>query len=218
MPTRKSRRARSVRQRQRDPVDLSVIALTNTIERPIGWISLLPDGSISVGLRDRTFIAAPIDARLDLWNADNRVTVEFLVPDAPDQLVMVRNPHLTFHPPIAFHLVANDSQELFAGIADLQIMLDEIPEVPWIRFVSRPAEEIKPSAGPRKPGRTQFISLPLTSTRCSVGVAVDFVQPGSRGPSGRPIDYFADCGANRIRVSCEPLAPQSPTLAWYHQH
>jgi hypothetical protein len=198
-------------------MDLNVNAVSGGREHPIAWIGLQPDGSISVGLRDRAFASPELRAHLDLWNIDNRVSLQYLVPDSPEKLRTVTNPHVTFHPPITFHLKANEGEELFYAFADVGMMLEEDPEVPWVRFASRPVGLIEESKGPRKPSRTTEIRIPLDSSELSVGLAVDFVRPGSNDPSGRLIDHFEDCAQTRIRVSCEVLPSQRATLAWHHQ-
>jgi hypothetical protein len=90
-----------------------------TQSRAICWISLQQKGSISVGLNDRAFISPSFRNRKFLWNLYNRVTLKYMVPHTPDALEPVPNPHLTFHPPMYFHLLSNGKEELFAGIAEL---------------------------------------------------------------------------------------------------
>jgi hypothetical protein len=207
--------AQVVRQRG-DEMQLAVNAATPETLHPIGWISLQRDGSISVGLRDRAFVSRRLHSRLDLFNADNRIKLGYLAPNAPDTLRTVANPHLTFHPPMCFHLRAPKDEMQFEGIADVEVMLADQDCVPWIRFVSRPVRDLPISRGPRDPD-TVAVDVPVTSDRCSIGLAVDFVRPDSAVPSGRLLDRFADCSQARIRVSCEVLPPQEATLAWIHE-
>jgi hypothetical protein len=187
-------------------------------EHTIGWVSLQVDGSISVGLAYRAFISPRFHARQFLWNAYNRVTVQYLAPQGLEELRPVTNPHLTCHPPIYFHLRANNGQELFAGIGEVEIMLAQDARVPWVRFASRPVREMSPAGVSRDPNRTTVLRIPVESPAVSVGLAVDFVRPGSSDPSGGLMDHFVDCGQNRLHVFCEALAEQQPTLAWYHQY
>ena len=77
---------------------LLVQAVERGIEHTIGWISLQPDGSVSVGLADQAFISPRFRARQFVWNAYNRVAVQYLVPHSPQELRAVTNPHLTFPP------------------------------------------------------------------------------------------------------------------------
>jgi hypothetical protein len=197
---------------------LIVQAVHDTSAHTIGWLSLQPDGAVSVGLADRTFISPRFHARQFVWNAYNRVSLQYLVPHKPGELRAVVNPHLTFHPPIYFHLRANDDEELFAGIAEVEIMLAQDGHVPWVRFTSRPVSEIAVAAQPRNPGRTNVLSVPVQSKDVSVGLAIDFVRPGVDDPACSVAEQFIDCGQNRLHVRCDLLAAQPPTLAWYHQY
>lgn len=49
----------------------------------INWISLAPNGDISVGLSDRAFIARDFDAKQFVCSAFNRIREAYLVPDDP---------------------------------------------------------------------------------------------------------------------------------------
>jgi len=196
---------------------LLVNAVVAGSEAPIAWISLQQDWSISVGLRDRAFISPRFDARQDIFNIDNRVTVQYLVPDSPDQLRQVTNPHLTFHPPIYFHLHANSDQELFSGIADVSLILADESRVPWIRFTSRVLSQLPSSGPPRDTSDTSILRVPMRSSHASVGLGVDYVQPGVEDASGGLLDHFVDWGRFRLHIFCEERPAQLATLAWYHQ-
>jgi hypothetical protein len=103
-------------------VNLNVVAEALQ-PRSVAWLSLQSDGSISVGLTDRTFVSPTFQARNFVWNLYNRVELEYIVAHTPEALEPVPNPHLTFHPPIYFHLRANGQEELWAGIAEPRLML-----------------------------------------------------------------------------------------------
>jgi hypothetical protein len=95
---------------------------------PVGWVSFQPDGSISFGLRDRTFVLESGRARINLWNAYNRVQIQYVAPKVTEPLLPVENPHFTFHPPVHFQLKSNaqrtsKDEQIFSGIADVQITL-----------------------------------------------------------------------------------------------
>jgi len=70
-----------------------VNAVSAGSEHTIGWVSLQPDGSISVGSANRGFNSPRFHARQFLWNAHNRVTVQHLVPHGPEGLRPVTNSH-----------------------------------------------------------------------------------------------------------------------------
>ena len=195
-----------------------VNAVTVTSEHSIAWLSVQPDNAVSVGLADRAFISPHFHARQFLWNAYNRVTVEYVIAHERGELRPVANPHLTFHPPIYFHLRANNDEELFAGIADVGIMLDQDGSVPWVRFISRPVREIPIAGSQRNPGRTSILRVPVESGDLSVTLAIDFVRPGAHCPAGAAAEQYIDSGAYRLHLWCEPHVAQLPTLAWYHQY
>jgi len=197
---------------------LNIQAIAEGSARTIGWISLQSDNSVSVGLADRAFISPRFHARKFVWNAYNRVSLQYLVPHSPEELLAVVNPHLTYHPPIYFHLRANDDDELFAGIADVEIMLAQDGHVPWVRFVSRPVGELAVSTAPRNPERTRFLAVPVDDVRVSVALAIDFVRPGADPLVGSAAEEFVDCGPRRLHVRCEVMPAQAATLSWYHQY
>jgi hypothetical protein len=190
----------------------------DAVEHAIAWISLQPDGAISVGLSDRALVSPRFHARQFIWNAYNRVSVRYLVPHSPHELQAVSNPHLTFHPPIYFHLRANKDTELFAGIAEVEIMLAQDGHVPWVRFVSKPVHQMSVAGESRHPQRTRVLKVPIDSADVSVGVAVDFVRQDASRAAGVAAQEFLDCGQNRLHIRCEVIAQQDATLAWYHQY
>lgn len=197
---------------------LNVHAVEGETEYRVGWISLQPDGSVSVGLADRAFISPRFHARQFLWNAYNRVALQYLVPHSPNDLRAVTNPHLTFHPPIYFHLRANGDEELFAGIAEVEIMLAQDRHVPWLRFVSKPLADMSTAAPSRVPGRAVVMRVPVHSREASIGLSVDFVRRGFDDQAGSVAEQFVEAGQNRLHVRCDVLPAQDPTLAWYHQY
>ncbi|HMJ17255.1 MAG TPA: hypothetical protein VK478_02610 [Gemmatimonadaceae bacterium] len=198
-------------------MDIQIVAQFESRTYAIGWIGLQPDKSISVGLNDRAFMSPRFHSRIDLWNADNRVTVEYLVPDSLAQLSEVLNPHLTYHPPITFHLRETNGEMLFEAIADVGVILEEDQQMPWIRFVSRPVADMRETAGPRKSGNKRIITIHLSSREGSVGLSVDFVKPGTAITAGHLVDYRADWGAVGLNIYAQLLPAQRATLAWYHQ-
>lgn len=199
-----------------------MIVLLNTIAdtgqpRGIGWISLQPDGAISVGLNDRAFVSPAFRARNFVWNFYNRVTLEYMVSHSPDALEPVPNPHLTFHPPIYFHLRANGKDELFAGIAEPRLMLHESETIPWLRFVSKPISDLSAAKPPRAPDKSTIETIVAPVSDRSVGLGIDFVRPDHvENPEFLWSKHFT-CGEHRIYAFAELLPPQIPTLVWYHQ-
>lgn len=198
-------------------MDLRVIAQHGQRSYPIAWIGLQPDHSVSVGLSDRAFVSPHFQTRMDLFNIDNRVTVKYLVPQSTAALRSVQNPHLTFHPPITFHLRENRRVRVFEGIADVDMILEADGQMPWVRFVSRPIQQM-PESGPSRPNSNiQVIAIPVSTADSSVGLSIDFVRLGTINAERGLVDHFEDWGNIRLHIFCEELAGQAPTLSWYHQ-
>lgn len=185
----------------------------------IGWLSLQPDGSVSVGLADRTFISPEFEAQQFVWSAFNRTTLQYLVKSDPTLLRAVRSPHLSFHPPGWFHFKGNGQKTLFEGIADLQMMLKQDGNVPWVRFVSKRVCEL-PSAGlPRKLDRVKIINIKPASDQCSIGLALDFIALGttSKDSSG-VVSEVIPWRTYSLHLHAVELPAQIATLSWYHQN
>jgi hypothetical protein len=197
---------------------VQVEAAYNGEKRSVGWISKQPDGAISVGLSDRTFVTPEFRSRNFVWNVDNRQTLEYVVPNHRDTMNPVKNPHLTFHPPIYFHLRENKKVELWAGIADVAVMLTEGGRVPWIRFVSNPFVDLRPISPPRRPEITTTERLDLDSDACSVCLGIDFVRRDSEDPPEwvSRNNSSAEFGVD-IEIECHAVPAQVSTLNWYHQ-
>jgi hypothetical protein len=102
-------------------MDITVLAQCDQRLYPIAWIGFQPDDSVSVGLRDRAFIAPDFQAQNDLFNIDNRTAVRYLMPQATDKLRSVENPHFTFHPPMTLHVRETNGPRIFDGFADVAI-------------------------------------------------------------------------------------------------
>ncbi len=200
-------------------MELLLTASVGDSDRRLLWISFQPDGSVSVGLSDRSYVAPDFKAQLFVWSAFNRETLHYVVPsESTADLKSIRNPHLTFHPPGWFHLTANDGRRLFEGIGDLEIMLDQGQLVPWIRFVSKPVAKLSAAGIPRKPGRTSVVKIAVPNDACSVGVGVDFVRIASGPPiPDALLDRYIPWRDYFVRVHAIALLPQVATLSWFHQ-
>lgn len=200
-------------------MELLLTASVGDVDHRLLWISLQPDGSVSVGLSDRTYVAPDFKAQHFVWSAFNRETLHYVVPSESNaKLKSIRNPHLTFHPPARFHLTANDGRKLFEGIGDLKVMLDQDPLVPWIRFVSKPVAKLSVAGVPRKLGRTSVVKIAVPNDACSVGVGVDFARIAS-GPAiqNALLDQYVPWQDHFLRVHAIALLPQVATLSWFHQ-
>lgn len=194
---------------------MNVVA--ENLERSFGWVSFQPDGAISVGLRDKTFLSPTFRARNHIWNYYNRVTLEYLVIDSPKSLEPVINPHLTFHPPGYFHLHANRQNKLWAGWADLQLMLKHNECIPWIKFVSSPLRDLGKANTPRASKKSIIERIPVPSVDCSIGLGIDFIREVQCEKLGLLYSRIINWEDFFVHIFCEVLPMQIPTLSWFHQ-
>ena len=194
-----------------------ISAKVGAVERAVGWLSLQQDGSISVGLNDRTFISPHFKSRQLVSNLYNRIRTTYLVPNSPQALIPISNPHLTFHPPHYFHLHANKDEELFTGIAEVSMFLTQQERVPWVRFVSGPVRTLMQAGAVRDPANTTILKVSVLSDGCSIGIGIDFVRPGDNRKHGGLLDEFLDWESHRIHLFLESLPLQISTLAWCHE-
>lgn len=196
-----------------------VLTVTDRLRpKRIGWIGLQPDGSVSVGLSDRAFISPDFKARNFVWNAYNRVTLNYVVESDTEALMPVKNPHLTFHPPIYFHLTGGKGKHLYEGIADLEIMLSQEGIVPWVRFISKPISRLPTAGVPRQGGNATVLNFNAPNSDCSIGLAIDFVRSGYAVEKGdAALQEVINWQSYQLAVSAHFLKPQNATLAWFHQ-
>jgi hypothetical protein len=189
----------------------------------VAWVSFQPDGSISFGLRDRTFVLESARVRSNLWNAYNRIQIQYVAPNVAEPILPVANPHFTFHPPVHFHLKSNsqrasEDDQIFSGIADVQITLTQQVEMPWIRATSAPLNDLKQSSARADgiPTEDLAIAVPAIFAAASAAIEIDFirledVRPGLDGPTWEIAWHgFA------IRISLKSVGPQMATLSWFH--
>jgi hypothetical protein len=142
----------------------------------IGWLSFQPDGSISFGLNDRYYIVPRSKSKIGIFNAYNRVRAEFILRSDPATLVPVVNPHFTYHPIAIFHLRANGDEELFRGICDTTIVLEQQSELPWIRAISNPLSTISTSGVRADDSETEHLVLSPPPNDCSIAISVDLIK------------------------------------------
>lgn len=185
----------------------------------IGWLSLQPDGSISVGLVDSALILRDFEAKAFVWSAFNRVTTEFLAPDDTAATKRVYNPHMTFHPPHWLHLTEQkgsaSKRKPFEAIADIELAVRQQGIVPWVRFTSKSIAKITATAKDQKRQGIEVAADPSDSIR----LAVDFVAQGdtSVDPALGASTWF-DHGPYRVRVSVKVAPAQSASIGWIHQN
>lgn len=179
----------------------------------IAFLSLQDDGSISIGLRDRTYIAPQLRARIGIWNAYNRIGIQYRIPSTPDALEPIQNPHFTFHPSIRFHLRADGEDPIFSAIADIKIAIMQQGIVPWLRLISAP---LTTKLGSERPARADDIAFPILDLRCSVLIAVDFIDLNFVGYANEFSCREMVWQDVALRISCSFTYPQIPALWWFH--
>ena len=184
----------------------------------LAWLSFQPDGAVSFGLHDRTFRSPRVRVRIPIFNADNRVTANYIIQSEPKALEPVTNPHFTYHPIAMFHLRANGDEVIFEGLADTTVVLLQQPEMPWIRAITAGLSTLRPS-GARPDGiASETWTMHSSNSEASVAISVDLLNPPP------PQDHdIADCFTRHIewhgivvRVKAATRPEQIATLAWFH--
>lgn len=193
----------------------------------VAWVSLQPDGSISVGLHDRALIVRDFQHQSFVWSAFNRETLVFVVPHNPEAMKSVAQPHISFHPPKVingvphgewFHVTDGKGKRLFEAIAPMELAVYQQGEVPWIRFVSKPVSELAEAKGLRAQGLNRVIAVPVENSDRSVALSVDFIASGSTNNfAGAEVNEFIDHGKYCLRLAISLIPGQKATLAWIHQ-
>lgn len=184
----------------------------------IAWVSFQPDGSVSFGLHDKSYVASRFKEQRFVWNAYNRVETQYLVQSSAQGLRPITNPHFTFHPAAFFHLKANQ-EAIFEGIADVELVLKQQLYMPWIRAASNPLHTL-PLTGSRADGidtEEWCLSVPLDFG--SVLLAVDFLAVGIPQrllPAPHQVVPDVPWRGMVVRVSVQLGGPQIATLSWFH--
>lgn len=186
------------------------------------WVSFQPNGDISVGMFDKTYIAPQFKARHFVWSAYNRRRISYVVPSDPGALEPVRNPHFTYHAQQSwFHLKPSkkqDGQSLFEAIADVPLALQQRSYMPWIRATTSPISQM-PSGGKRSgPIPADELVMRTSMEQLSVKLAIDFVRPNSCSDVGAGWDWSYTWEAVGLRISTSITHPQIATLAWFHEY
>jgi hypothetical protein len=187
----------------------------------VAWLSFQPDGSISFGLQDRTYISPRMRIRSGIWNAYNRQRATFEIESDPSALEPVRNPHFTYHPPGLFHLKANNDrsnadEDIFNAPARVAVAVDQDGEMDWIRAISNPLASIA-SGGIRHGGETvEELAINIPLPNASVCIAIDFIRPEAVGFADNLSCWTMPWGTEAIRVTASFTTTRIATLAWFH--
>jgi len=187
----------------------------------IAWVSFQPDGSISFGLNDRTYISPKFRARHFVWNAYNRVRIHYEVPSDQSSLEAVQNPYFTFHPAVWFHLKAGGprgDEALFEAIADVALVLQQKSEMPWLRSVSGRVASLPTARARSGEMPVDELSINGPSENVSVSMALDFVKPQAGQGMEHMSRWYLRWQNVAIRLSLMFTYPQIATLSWFHFH
>jgi len=188
----------------------------------IAWLSLQPDGSISFGLNDRTFISPRFNGVQGVWSAFNRIETQYLVQSSPNGLQQVKNPHFTYHPNHWLQLRANAGEILFRGLTDVPFVLRQDGTLRWIRAISRPVYEVlgKSSYSTRTDGvDIENWCLHLPHIIGSIRISVDFFPMASKydgPPLTNGIVHEIEWHGINVRLAAQLGPAQIATLSWYH--
>jgi hypothetical protein len=163
-------------------------------------------------------------ARIGLWNAYNRVGIEYVVPTDPAALEPVVNPHFTFHPALKFHLKsdedrASEDEAIFEGIAEVRMVLIQQEEMPWIRATSRPLSELPEAGAARNDGIANddlVYDVPVIVAAASACVEIDFIRPSNVQENREHSPWEFIWGEVGLRIKAGYVAPQIATLSWFH--
>ncbi|MBE7436753.1 MAG: hypothetical protein HS100_22770 [Anaerolineales bacterium] len=196
------------------PKEIKLVADNMGILTSIIWISLQDDGSISIGMSDRTFLVPGFTSRIEIDGAVHQNHVHF---EGKLKKKAITNPHFTFHPPMYVHLRANNEEELFAGVLGVDFIVEAEGCMPWIRFVSSPIKELKPFIKVRDDKDIEIVRLLIPSNEISLGIGVDFVSNQVSQAENMPNkDYFISWHGRTLHVFAQVFSAQKSTVQWNH--
>jgi len=186
----------------------------------IGWISFQPDGAISFGLNDKTYIAPQFKGQHFVWNAYNRIEIAYIVPSDPLALERVPNPHFTYHPDAWFHLKPTnkkDGDSLFEAIADVPIVLSQQSEMPWIRAVTSPISGLRSSGRRSDTIDVEDLVICTLVENVSVRMEIDFIRPENCStPTQSGNEWKFAWHKVGIRILLRSTQAHIATLSWFH--
>jgi hypothetical protein len=185
----------------------------------VAWLSFQPDGAVSFGLNDRTFVSPRLRARIGLFNAYNRVSAEFTVRPTAAGLDPIQNPHFTYHPTALFHLTADKDEEVFSGTADTTVIFSQQPELQWIRAISKRVGDLN-VAGTRSDSiDTEAWVIPSDTSDISIRIAVDLMKPAPLATDNSvAMVKLVIWKEVMVRIAIDTIPAACPTLSWFHEY
>ena len=196
------------------PKEIKLVADNKGELTSIIWVSLQDEGSISIGMSDRTFAVPGFVSQMEIDGTVHQSHVNF---EGKLKKKAITNPHFTFHPPMYVHLRANNEDELFAGILGVDFIVEAEGRMPWIRFVSSSIKELKPFTKARDDKDIEIVRLLVPSNDISLGIGIDFVSNEVSRSENRPNnDYFISWHGRTLHVFAQVLPAQKSTVQWNH--
>jgi hypothetical protein len=206
-------------------MQINICARYQTKLCKVAWTSLQPDGSISFGLTEKTFVSPQFMGRIDVFSLYNQVVTEFLIESNPSRLVGVLNPHFTFHPRIQFHLTdsggrqrKHNRREIFRGINDVEHTVDLYGKLPWIRAITAPIAKQKSFGLRQNSLETQNLEIMCKGTEESISIGLDFVRPDAVEGLLRQGVFAMNWHAVAFCFSISSVKAQLSTLSWFHSY
>lgn len=195
--------------------EIKIVAAYKGQLKSILWISLQDDGSISIGMSDRTLLIPGIISETEYEGEIHQSCVDF---EKKYGIEVIRNPHFTFHPPMYVHLRVNKKQELFAGLLGVDFIVENQGRLPWIRFISNPFRELKPFDPIKQQKNLEVVRFIVPSDEASVGIAFDFVRQDIHSEGDiQPNGFFINWYGRTLQVSRSWFPAQKSTVQWYHE-
>lgn len=199
----------------------NLVCKTQSRETRVAWLSFQSDDSISFGLTDRSFVSPKFCGRFMLWNAYNRVAIQYVLPTDPN-IVGIKNPHFTYHPLMYFHLTSGQgagSEEVFAGIVGMDIIFNQQPFVPWIVATTAPVGTLQASGQQRDDStRSPDFIIPAAEETQSLQISVDLYPPGHADIQNTDSVFWHRTKHTAARIESRLVAGQVATLSWFHSY
>jgi hypothetical protein len=153
-------------------------------------------------------ISPKFKAQSMIWNAYNRVGIEYIAASDPAALEPVQNPHFTYHPALVFQFKDGKSGNDFLsrGIADVGITLQQEGMMPWI-----PAGDIR-----RDSIAVDELTIDAPSEDVSVRMALDSIKPENARNHVADGQWDIPWHAVAIRLRLSTCPAQIATLSWFY--
>lgn len=192
--------------------DIRLLTEYAGILRSFAWISLLDDGSVSIGFLDKNFAVPALGSEIEV---DGIMYQQVIDLEASCGKEAISNPHFTFHPAAYYHLRANRKKELFAGLLMVDLVVESEGVLPWIRLVSNPVKRLEKFIAAPSGRRVEIFRLQLENEEPSIAIEVDFVNESAQTNSFAR-DLYLNWFDRIIRIRIFHVDPQKATLWWNH--